>query len=136
MLHTGGGPGWEDHSGCKTGVIRLVSGHEVANGRMCRSDDLRLGSEPGPYTPASATRDAIVDVSRSRQRRAKHIRTKRPKMKSFLFIVLLLAGGAAFYFYGGKEMIDQCVNPAPLPETIEVNHATFIGDEQGNPFAH
>ena len=56
-------------------------------------------------------------------------------MKSFLFLVVLLAGGGYFYFNGGREMIDQYLNPGPLPETIEVDEATFIGDEYINPHA-
>lgn len=56
-------------------------------------------------------------------------------MKSFLFVVVLLAGGGYFYFNGGMEMIDQFLNSAPLPETIDVDQATFIGDEYTNPHA-
>jgi len=59
---------------------------------------------------------------------------KETEMKSFLFVVLLLAGGGYFYFNGGKEMISQYLNPGPLPETIDVETATFMGDEQNNPF--
>lgn len=56
-------------------------------------------------------------------------------MKSLLFVVLLLAGGGYFYINGGQEMISQFLNPGPLPETIEVEPATFMGDEQNNPHA-
>lgn len=56
-------------------------------------------------------------------------------MKSFLLVVVLLAGGGYYYFHGGKEMIDQHLNPGSLPETIEVEPATFIGNTQGNPYS-
>ncbi len=56
-------------------------------------------------------------------------------MKSFLFVVVLLAGGGYFYLNGGKEMIEQFINPTPLPETIDFGQATFIGDEYENPHA-
>jgi hypothetical protein len=56
-------------------------------------------------------------------------------MKPFLLLVLLLAGGGAFYVFSGKDMIDEFLNPGPLPETIEVNDMTFMGDEYGNPYA-
>ncbi len=55
-------------------------------------------------------------------------------MKSFLFVVVLLVGGGAFYLSGGKVMVESYLNPEPLPETIEVEHATFMGDAQGNPY--
>jgi len=56
-------------------------------------------------------------------------------MKLCLIAVLLLAGGGYFYFNGGQEKIAQFLNPGPLPETIEVETATFVGDEQNNPYA-
>ncbi len=56
-------------------------------------------------------------------------------MKSFLFVVVLLAGGGYFYFNDGQEMINQFINPAPLPETIDFEQATFMGDEYDNPHA-
>ncbi len=56
-------------------------------------------------------------------------------MKSFLFVVVLLAGGGIYYFNGGKATIDQYLNPGPLPETIDVETATFMGNAQGNPYS-
>ncbi len=56
-------------------------------------------------------------------------------MKSFFLVVVLLAGGGYYYFNGGKEMIDKHFNSGSLPETIEVEPATFIGDAQGNPYS-
>ena len=56
-------------------------------------------------------------------------------MKSFLFVVVMLAGGGYLYFNGGTEMINQFLNPAPLPETIDFEQATFMGDEYTNPHA-
>ena len=57
-------------------------------------------------------------------------------MKSFLFIVLLIIGGGVFYFQGGgKELLDSYLFPGPLPETIDVQDATFMGDESRNPYA-
>ena len=55
-------------------------------------------------------------------------------MKSFLFVVVLLASGGISYFNGGKATIDQYLNPGPLPETIDVETATFMGNSQGNPY--
>lgn len=56
-------------------------------------------------------------------------------MKSFLMLIVLLAAGGYFYFNGGKALIEPYIHSAPLPETIEVEPATFVGDEQGNPYA-
>ena len=55
-------------------------------------------------------------------------------MKAFLLVALLLGGGAAFYFLGGAEKLGLS-QPTDLPDTIEAPNATFMGDEQANPFA-
>jgi len=55
-------------------------------------------------------------------------------MKAFLLIALLLAGGAAFYFLGGAEKLGL-MQPTHLPETITPPNATFLGNEQTNPFS-
>jgi hypothetical protein len=56
-------------------------------------------------------------------------------MKSFLIVALLLAGGGYLYLRGGSEMIQQYLNPQPLPETIDVETATFMGTARENPHA-
>jgi len=56
-------------------------------------------------------------------------------MKSILFIGLLLVVGGYYYVGGGRELLDQYLNPAELPETIDTDSATFLGDHQRNPYA-
>lgn len=55
-------------------------------------------------------------------------------MRGLTFIALLAVGGAAFFFFGGAEKLGL-QEPSELPETIAPPNATFVGNEQTNPFA-
>ena len=56
------------------------------------------------------------------------------KMKALVFVALLLAGGAAFYYMGGMEKFGL-TGPKNLPETITPPNATFMGNEYTNPYS-
>ena len=56
-------------------------------------------------------------------------------MKVIALIAVLVAGGVAFYMMGGMEKLGLTDQQYGLPDTIDVPHATFMGDADQNPYA-
>lgn len=54
-------------------------------------------------------------------------------MKFSTIVFVLLAAGALYYWTGG-EMLIGLSTTGDLPETIAPPNATFMGNEQANPF--
>lgn len=54
-------------------------------------------------------------------------------MKVIPIIAVLVIGGIIFYVTGGGALLGVGGTQA-LPETTEAPNATFLGDEQSNPF--
>ncbi len=57
------------------------------------------------------------------------------KMKSSFILAILFIGGIVYYVTGGGAMMGLG-RSTPLPETSVAPNATFMGDEQENPFFH
>ena len=54
-------------------------------------------------------------------------------MKISSIIALLFIGGVIFYVTGGGALLGFGAT-APLPQTTQPPNATFMGDEQANPY--
>ena len=55
-------------------------------------------------------------------------------MKITSIIAFLVIGAIIFYVTGGGALLGLGGKPGSLPETTDAPNATFMGDEQGNPF--
>jgi hypothetical protein len=55
-------------------------------------------------------------------------------MKVVVVLVLLCVGVGAFWYSGGASRVGLA-GPSELPDTITPPNATFVGNEQSNPFA-
>ena len=55
-------------------------------------------------------------------------------MKTSAILALLFIGGIVFYVTGGGALLGFG-SSAPLPDTITPPNATFMGNEQANPYA-
>ncbi len=56
-------------------------------------------------------------------------------MKTSTLLALLFIGGIIFYVTGGGAILGLGGTAITLPETITPPNATFMGSEQGNPYA-
>ena len=54
-------------------------------------------------------------------------------MKASTIVAILLVAGAVYYWTDGGQSLGLQAQ-RDLPETIAPPNATFIGDEQANPF--
>jgi hypothetical protein len=54
-------------------------------------------------------------------------------MKFHTFLAILVIVGAAYYWSDGGRKLGL-ITPEALPETVTPPNATFLGDEQSNPF--
>jgi hypothetical protein len=54
-------------------------------------------------------------------------------MKTISIIALLFIGGIVFYVTGGGALLGFG-STGPLPQTTQPPNATFMGDEQPNPY--
>jgi hypothetical protein len=54
-------------------------------------------------------------------------------MKFHTFLAVLLIAGAVYYWSDGGTKLGLST-PTALPETIAPPNATFLGDEQSNPY--
>jgi hypothetical protein len=55
-------------------------------------------------------------------------------MKTSSIIALLCIGGIIFYVTGGASLLGFG-RTGPLPQTTQPPNATFMGNEQANPYA-
>ncbi len=56
-------------------------------------------------------------------------------MKTSAILALLFIGGIVFYVTGGGALLGLGGSSAQLPDTITPPNATFMGNEQANPYA-
>lgn len=56
-------------------------------------------------------------------------------MKTSGILALLFIGGVIYYVTGGGALMGLGGSSGPLPETITPPNATFMGNEQTNPYA-
>lgn len=55
-------------------------------------------------------------------------------MKPINLIAFLVIGGIIFWVTGGGALFGIVGSSSGLPDTAEAPNATFMGDEQANPF--
>lgn len=55
-------------------------------------------------------------------------------MKITSIVAFLVIGAIIFYVSGGGKLLGLVGGSGDLPDTMTPPNATFMGDEQGNPF--